>query len=111
MSDITDPQVIEYRGTRKSHITDPQEIEAAKNKLLNTTDALDKALTKIPAATWAVFTFDTELTEHSLSEAYTRILTEWMPISGYKRDESAPHMERYEKDGKTWEIWIPVINK
>ncbi|MCL2212549.1 MAG: AraC family transcriptional regulator [Oscillospiraceae bacterium] len=64
---------------------------------------------KIPAATWAVFTYDTEMTEQNLSEAYTRILTEWMPISGYKRDTSVPHMEQYQGESDTWEIWLPVV--
>lgn len=113
MSDITDPQIIEYQNTNKPiTITDHQEIDIATNRLLKNTNALGKALTKIPAATWAVFTFDMELTEQSLSEAYTRILTEWMPISGYKRDVSVPHMEQYDDQGnKTWEIWLPVLNK
>ena len=71
----------------------------------------DIPLEIIPPATWAVFTFDTELTEQTQSEAYARILTEWMPISGYKRDESVPHMEQYETVDKNWEIWLPVLNK
>jgi len=83
-------------------------IEAQSTKNVTVTGNF---LTKIPAATWAVFTFDTELNQQSLSEAYARILTEWMPISGYKRDESVPHMEQYEAGDKTWEIWIPVLNK
>jgi AraC-type DNA-binding domain-containing proteins len=69
-------------------------------------------LVKIPPATWAVFTFDTELNEQNQSEAYARILTEWIPISSYKRDVSMPHMEQYETcSHKTWEIWIPIIDK
>ena len=115
ISEITDPQVIEAIQP-PIVITDPEEIAAAMGRTLDDTlpTAIMKPtnpLTKIPAATWAVFTFDMEMTEQSLSEAYTRILTEWMPISGYKRDESAPHMEQYEAGDKTWEIWIPVVKK
>ena len=65
----------------------------------------------IPAATWAVFTFDNQMTEQNLSEAYTRILTEWMPISGYNRDMTVPHMEQYHAIDDTWEIWLPVMDK
>ncbi|MCL2518147.1 MAG: AraC family transcriptional regulator [Oscillospiraceae bacterium] len=95
-----------YLG-RISDITDPQAIEAQSTK--NAT-VIGNFLTKIPAATWAVFVFETELNQQTLSEAYTRILTEWMPISGYKRDVSVPHMEQYDTRGdNTWEIWMPVL--
>ena len=119
ISEITDPQVIEARRTKNiaknNVLTDPQEIEDTMIMSIEDIEngmPFPKLLTKIPPATWAVFSFDTEMTEQSLSEAYTRILTEWMPISAYKRDESMPHMEQYNPNGdNTWEIWLPVLAK
>ena len=113
---ITDTQVIESQDTKQEIvITDPNEIEAAMGRVVEDLISITKnthPITKIPPATWAVFNFDMELTEQSLSEAYVRILTEWMPISAYKRDESVPHMEQYKTNkDNTWEIWLPVLNK
>ena len=67
----------------------------------------------IPAATWVVFSFNTDTGMEPVSEAYARILTEWFPESGYMRDGKTPHLEVY-PPGDTaaeeyrWEIWMPV---
>jgi AraC-like DNA-binding protein/predicted transcriptional regulator YdeE len=70
---------------------------------------------EIPAATWAVFSFDSDLTSENVSRAYTRILSEWFPASGYARDEAMPHMESFPmglgSENHPWEIWIPVMDK
>jgi predicted transcriptional regulator YdeE len=70
--------------------------------------------TEIPAATWAVFSFTEKQTAENVAKAYARILTEWMPTGGYKRDENAPHLERMpaSTDAKKlpWEIWLPVVH-
>jgi len=67
---------------------------------------------EIPAADWAVFSFVSNLTPENTSQAYARILTEWFPTSGYKRNESVPHLERTPygpgAEALPWEIWIPV---
>lgn len=69
----------------------------------------------IPASTWAIFSFDTVQNTENVSEAYSRILTEWFPNSQYKRDENVPHIESYPLDSnlknKTWEIWMPIVEK
>ena len=66
----------------------------------------------IPAATFAVFTFNTEPTQQATAQAYTRILTEWLPTSGYQRDTAVPHLERMPFGGnakaQSWEVWLPV---
>jgi AraC family transcriptional regulator len=82
---------------------------------LDATDSLgfDSSMCReIPPSDWVVFSFPGSLTTEATSKAYTRILTEWFPASGYKRDEAVPHMERFpigpgEKE-RTWEIWIPI---
>ena len=68
----------------------------------------------IPAATWAVFAFKGD-TGDKVTEAITRIVTEWFPQSQYVRDESVPHLDCY-PDGAidadyTWYIWMPVLSK
>jgi AraC-like DNA-binding protein/predicted transcriptional regulator YdeE len=69
----------------------------------------------IPAAQWAVFSFREKLTPETAAGAYTRILTEWFPASGYKRDETVPHLERIPAgtgaENHPWEIWLPVTAK
>jgi len=66
----------------------------------------------IPASSWAVFAFDSQMDNATVSGAYARILTEWFPTSRYKRNEVLPHMEIIhigEDSGKRgWEIWMPV---
>lgn len=70
-------------------------------------------LETVPAATWAVFTISGPTGYPHVPEAYTRILTEWFPASGYVREESVPNLEVYpagdiNSQGYTWEIWMPV---
>ena len=67
----------------------------------------------VPAAQWAVFTFSGPTGHPHVPEAYTRILTEWFPQSGYRRDEDVPNLEVYPAGdvadpGYAWEIWMPV---
>ena len=70
---------------------------------------------EIPAADWVVFAFTDSLTPEATSESYTRILTEWFPTSGYKRNEAVPHMERFPigpgAKEHPWEIWIPITKQ
>ena len=70
-------------------------------------------VTEIPAATWAVFSFDTEQNQENVSHAYVRILTEWFPASRYKRDKTLPHLEvinnTADSETRVWEIWMPVV--
>ena len=65
----------------------------------------------IPAATWAIF--PGRGTTQSLQELERRILTEWLPSSGYEYG-NAPDIEVYlnadPQDAK-YEVWIPVVKK
>jgi len=60
----------------------------------------------IPEATYAVFSFEYPVGYSIYEENYAKILNEWFPTSGYKRDEDSMDLEVY---GDHWEIWIPVI--
>lgn len=65
----------------------------------------------IPAATWAVFSG--EGTNESIQELEKRIITEWLPTSGYEYG-NAPDIEVYlnaDPQNATYEVWIPVTRK
>ncbi|MEY8523118.1 AraC family transcriptional regulator [Lachnospiraceae bacterium 38-10] len=63
----------------------------------------------VPASTWAVF--PGEGTNQSVQELERRIVTEWLPDSGYEY-ANAPDIEVYinsdPADAK-YEVWIPVV--
>lgn len=64
---------------------------------------------EVPAATWAVFPGSG--TSASLQELERRIVTEWLPASGYEY-ANAPDMEVYmnaDPQNAKYEVWIPVV--
>ncbi len=65
----------------------------------------------IPVATWAVFSG--RGTNISLQKLERRVITEWLPTSGYEYAE-IPDIEVYIKvDPKDaiYEYWLPVVKK
>lgn len=63
----------------------------------------------VPAATWAIFAG--EGTNQSIQELEQRIITEWLPSSGYEYG-SAPDIEVYlnpDPQNARYEVWIPVV--
>ena len=65
----------------------------------------------VPAATWAVFSG--EGTNQSIQELEQRIVTEWLPTSGYEYG-NAPDVEVYlnpDPQNAQYEVWIPVTKK
>ena len=65
----------------------------------------------VPAATWAVF--PGEGPSASLQELERRIITEWLPASGYEYG-NAPDIEVYlnaDPRNAKYEVWIPVVKK
>lgn len=65
----------------------------------------------VPAATWAIF--PGEGTNQSIQELEQRIVTEWLPTSGYEYG-SAPDIEVYQSpdpQNARYEVWIPVVKK
>ena len=65
----------------------------------------------VPAATWAIFSG--EGSGMSIQELEKRIVTEWLPTSGYEY-ANAPDVEVYKSEDPSdmkFEVWIPVIRK
>lgn len=65
----------------------------------------------VPAATWAVFAG--EGTNLSIQDLEQRIVTEWLPTSGYEYG-NAPDIEVYlnpDPQNAKFEVWIPVIKR
>lgn len=65
----------------------------------------------VPAAVWAVF--PGEGTNISLQDLERRIVTEWLPGSGYEYG-NAPDVEVYlnpDPENAKYEVWIPVVKK
>ena len=66
---------------------------------------------QVPAATWAIF--PGEGTNQSIQELERRIVTEWLPTSGYEYG-NAPDVEVYlnpDPQNAKYEVWIPVVKK
>ncbi|MFP3153105.1 AraC family transcriptional regulator [Lachnospiraceae bacterium ZAX-1] len=65
----------------------------------------------VPSSTWAIFTGAG--TSQSIQELEQRIVTEWLPTSGYEY-ANAPDIEVYlnaDPNNAQYEVWIPVIKK
>lgn len=67
----------------------------------------------IPTAVWVVFSERINSPEEStnaIQGIWKRIFTEWFPTSQYEVTDG-PQLEVYPQDGKSVEVWIPVIKK
>lgn len=65
----------------------------------------------VPEATWAIF--EGNGTNLSIQELERRIVTEWLPTSGYEYG-NAPDIEVYinpNPENAVYEVWIPVVKK
>lgn len=65
----------------------------------------------VPASTWAIFSGSG--TNRSIQELEKRIITEWLPTSGYEYG-NAPDIEVYlnpDPENAQYEVWIPVVKK
>lgn len=66
----------------------------------------------VPAATWAVFP-GVGTNNQSIQDLERRIITEWLPTSGYEYGD-APDVEVYlnpDPENAKYEVWIPVVKK
>lgn len=66
---------------------------------------------EVPASTWAIFPGSG--TNQSIQELERRIVTEWLPASGYEY-ANAPDIEVYlnpDPQNAKYEVWIPVTKK
>lgn len=65
----------------------------------------------VPSSTWAIFSG--EGSNQSIQELEKRIVTEWLPTSGYEYG-NAPDIEVYlnaDPEHAKYEVWIPVAKK
>lgn len=65
----------------------------------------------VPEAIWAIFAGNG--TNMSIQELEKRIVTEWLPTSGYEYG-NAPDIEVYmspDPENAVYEVWIPVVKK
>lgn len=65
----------------------------------------------VPSATWAIFPGSG--TNQSIQELERRIVTEWLPSSGYEYG-SAPDIEVYlnpDPQNAQYEVWIPITKR
>lgn len=75
---------------------------------------MDKELEEyiVPKSTWAIF-YGEGAMPHSIQELEKRIITEWLPTSGYEY-ANAPDIEVYlsaDPQNAKFEVWIPVVKK
>ena len=76
-----------------------------------TKPAVDFEEYTVPAATWAVFPGSGTI--QSIQQLEQRIVTEWLPTSGYEYGD-APDLEVYlnaDPGDARYEVWIPVIKR
>ena len=67
---------------------------------------------EVPAFTWAVFPGE-GVCPQAIQELEQRIVTEWLPTSGYEYD-NGPDVELYispDPQNAKFEVWIPVVKK
>ncbi len=69
---------------------------------------------EVPAATWAIFECIGPM-PHAIQDLQKRIMTEWLPTSGYEYAD-APDIEVYPEGDTTsqnykCEVWLPVIKR
>lgn len=65
----------------------------------------------IPASTWAIFSGEGKNT--TIQELEKRIVTEWLPTSGYEYGNAAD-IEVYlnaDPENAKYEVWIPIVKK
>lgn len=77
------------------------------------TNPIDESLEEfiVPECTWAIFSGEGHA--QSIQELQKRIVTEWLPTSGYEY-ANAPDIEVYiseDPENSKYEVWIPVIKK
>lgn len=66
----------------------------------------------IPSFTWAIFPGE-GVCPQAIQELEQRIVTEWLPTSGYEYD-NGPDIEVYlepDPQNSKFEVWIPVVKK
>lgn len=81
---------------------------------VSSTKSIDNTLEEytVPAFTWAIFSGEGQCPQ-AIQELEKRIITEWLPTSGYEYD-NGPDIELYlnpDPQNAKFEVWIPVVKK
>ena len=81
---------------------------------VSSTKSIDNTLEEytVPAFTWAIFSGEGQCPQ-AIQELEKRIVTEWLPTSGYEYD-NGPDIELYlnpDPQNAKFEVWIPVVKK
>lgn len=81
---------------------------------VSSTKSIDNTLDEytVPAFTWAIFSGEGQCPQ-AIQELEKRIVTEWLPTSGYEYD-NGPDIELYlnpDPQNAKFEVWIPVVKK
>lgn len=81
---------------------------------VSSTKSIDNTLEEyiVPAFTWAIFSGEGQCPQ-AMQELEKRIITEWLPTSGYEYD-NGPDIELYlnpDPQNAKFEVWIPVVKK
>ena len=108
LAGMMDTDLLGLMGVSTCHARDDWEyyIAVATTKQ---NDAFEEFV--IPASTWAVFYQEGPLMK--VQELETRIVTEWLPTSGYEY-ANAPEIELYfnsDPDNARFEIWLPIVRQ
>ncbi len=67
---------------------------------------------EVPACTWAIFKGQGKMPK-AIQELEVRIVTEWLPSSGYQYG-NGPDIEKYinqNPENSEFEVWIPIVKK
>lgn len=105
LSNLMDQEPYALLGVSIHHLDDWRYMIAVKSN--KTDDEFDDYM--IPAATWAIFSG--QGTNQSLQDLERRVITEWLPTSGYQYAE-IPDIEVYIRADPTdaiYEYWLPVV--
>lgn len=81
---------------------------------VSSTKSIDDTLEEytVPAFNWAIFSGEGQCPQ-AIQELEKRIVTEWLPTSGYEYD-NGPDIELYlnpDPQNAKFEVWIPVVKK
>lgn len=81
---------------------------------VSSTKSIDDTLEEytVPAFNWAIFSGEGQCPQ-AIQELEKRIVTEWLPTSGYEYD-NGPDIELYlnpDPQNAKFEVWIPVLKK
>lgn len=105
LTSIMDQDPYALLGVSIHHLEDWRYMIAVKSNKIN--NEFDDYI--IPAASWAIFSG--QGTNQSLQELEKRVITEWLPTSGYQYAE-IPDIEVYiraDPSDAVYEYWLPVI--